>query len=255
MFRIMIAVLTVVLVGLPTSPAYADIVIGVAGPMTGGSAAFGEEIKQGVELAVEEMNAHGGLLGQKIKLIVEDDACDPRQALNVATKMVAEKAFAVIGHWCAVASMPASEIYAEEGILQLEPGALIVQLTHRNMPNLFRVSGTTELFANAMSSYIKQHNAGKNIAIVTDHFAAPIELTKYLQGYFEHSSNPVVAVEEIGDEQKDFSSTIDKLKAANAKIVICSCFTEEAGLLGRQMNEKKLDVDYYGWDTFTSPDF
>ncbi|HET9176364.1 MAG TPA: ABC transporter substrate-binding protein, partial [Pseudolabrys sp.] len=90
-----------------------DISIGVAGPMTGGEATFGKQMKDGAELAVADINAAGGVLGKKLKLEIGDDACDPKQARSVAEKMAGMKVPFVAGHYCSSSSIPASEAYAE----------------------------------------------------------------------------------------------------------------------------------------------
>jgi len=232
-----------------------EIKVGVAGPMTGGLATFGEQIQHGTEIAVEEINQQGGLLGQKLSVITEDDACDPKQGRNVANKLVTEKVSVVFGHWCAASSMAASGVYGEEGILQIDPGALLEQLTHQGFSTIFRVSASTKGFADALGNYTAQHNPKANIAIIADQSAVTKELAGKLQTFFASTNNKIVAVEDIRGGDKDFSSVIDKLKALRPQVVICSCFTVEAGLLARQFADKNFGVYYYGVDTFNSPDF
>src|SRR5262249_50820504 len=89
-----------VLAAVASAPARADITIAVAGPMTGSNAAFGEQFRRGAERAVADLNAKGGVLGQKLKLVVGDDACDPKQAVRVANDMAAKRAVFVAGHYC-----------------------------------------------------------------------------------------------------------------------------------------------------------
>src|SRR6185295_16365438 len=103
--------------------AWAQIKIGSAGPMTGQYAAFGEQMKRGAEMAVAEINAAGGVNGQKLALTMGDDACDPKQATAVANKMVSDKVVFVAGHFCSGSSIPASDIYKEGKILQITPAS------------------------------------------------------------------------------------------------------------------------------------
>ena len=244
------------LLALATSPAFAaDLKIGVAGPMSGGLAAFGEQIQHGTQIAIDDINQHGGLLGQKIALFSADDACDPKQAHNVAGKMASEKVAAVFGHWCSAASMAASTVYGEENILQIDVGGLLTKFTYQNLPNLFRVSANSKSYAAAVGRYTAQHNPNATVAIITDQPAVTKELALEMQTYFAGTKNKIVAMEDIRGGDKDFSNIIDHLKTVHPDVVICSCYTIEAGLLGRQMLDKKLDVFYYGMDTFNSPDF
>ena len=90
--------LAVAAVALMATPALAQIKIGTAGPMTGSNAAFGEQLKRGAEMAVQDINAAGGVNGQKLELTIGDDACDPKQATAVANKMVSDKVAFVAGN-------------------------------------------------------------------------------------------------------------------------------------------------------------
>ena len=93
---------------LSATSALADITIGVAGPMTGQYAAFGEQLKKGAEQVVADINAAGGVNGEQIKLEIGDDACDPKQAVNVANDMVGKGIKFMAGHFCSGSSIPAS---------------------------------------------------------------------------------------------------------------------------------------------------
>src|SRR5580700_6429235 len=85
---------------LSASVARADIQIAVAGPITGEDAAVGEQMRRGAEMAVADINAKGGILGQKLVLQVGDDACDPKQAVAVANKFAVSGVVFVAGHYC-----------------------------------------------------------------------------------------------------------------------------------------------------------
>ena len=95
------------------SAAWADIIIATAGPMTGQYASFGEQMRRGAEMAVADLNAKGGVMGQKLVLKIGDDACDPKQAVAVAKKLVSQKVVFVAGHFCSGSSIPASKVYTE----------------------------------------------------------------------------------------------------------------------------------------------
>src|SRR5258705_1181612 len=113
------------------SPARADILIGVAGPMTGSNAAFGEQFRRGAEKAVADLNAKGGVLGQRLRLLIGDDACDPKQAVSAANDLASRGVVFVAGHYCSSSSIPASDVYAESGIVQISPASTSTQLTDR----------------------------------------------------------------------------------------------------------------------------
>ena len=90
--------------------AQGDIPIAAIGPMTGQYASFGAQFKHGAEMAVADINAAGGVNGKKLSLVIEDDACDPKQAVAGAGKLAARKVRLVAGHFCSGSSIPASEI-------------------------------------------------------------------------------------------------------------------------------------------------
>ena len=128
--------------GLMAGPAFAqDISVGVAGPMTGGEATFGRQMKNGAEQAVADINAAGGVLGKKLALQVGDDACDPKQARSVAEKIASSKVPFVAGHFCSSSSIPASEAYADSNVLQITPASTNPLFTERKLANVLRVCG------------------------------------------------------------------------------------------------------------------
>jgi branched-chain amino acid transport system substrate-binding protein len=103
--------------------AQAEILIAVAGPMTGVYAWAGERYQRGAGMAVDDLNAKGGVLGQQVELIVGDDFCDADQAAALARKFASDGVVFVAGHWCSHASIPASKVYEAAGILQIAPGS------------------------------------------------------------------------------------------------------------------------------------
>src|SRR5450432_1602125 len=115
------------------SGAQAQIKIAVGGPITGGSAAFGAQIKNGVEQAVEDINAAGGILGQKLVLSVGDDRADPKEGVSVANKFAAEGVKFVIGHFNSGVTIPASDVYQENGMLVITPAATNPRVTDRSL--------------------------------------------------------------------------------------------------------------------------
>ncbi len=117
---------------------FADIQLGVGAPLTGSRAAFGEQIKRGVEAAVAEANAKGGMNGEQITIVYGDDAADPKQGISVANKFVGDGVQFVIGHFNSGVSIPTSDIYAENGVLMIAPGTTNPTFTERELWNTFR---------------------------------------------------------------------------------------------------------------------
>src|SRR6202790_3266082 len=121
--------------------ANAQITLGVAGPITGPNAAFGAQLKNGASQAVADINAAGGILGQKITIDLGDDVSDPKQGVSVANKFVGDGVKFVVGHFNSGVSIPASEVYQENGILEITPSSTNPTFTERNMWNTFRTCG------------------------------------------------------------------------------------------------------------------
>src|SRR5690606_30807318 len=127
---------------LMAGPAAAQIKIATAGPMTGQYASFGAQMKAGAEQAVEDINAAGGVLGQQLELMVGDDACDPKQAVAVANQAAGEGVVFMAGHFCSGSSIPASQVYNEESIVQISPASTNPTFTdNRPGPGVFRTCG------------------------------------------------------------------------------------------------------------------
>ena len=121
---------------LSTAALAQDLTVAVAGPMTGGESAFGRQMKNGAEQAVVDLNAAGGVLGRKLVLDIEDDACDPKQARSVAEKIAGAKIPFVAGHYCSSSSIPASEAYEDGNVLQITPASTATKFTDGKLWNV-----------------------------------------------------------------------------------------------------------------------
>src|SRR6202046_2838458 len=127
---------------VPSAAALAqDLTVAVAGPMTGGESACGRQMKNGAEQAVVDLNAAGGVLGRKLILDVEDDACDPKQARSVAEKIAGAKIPFVAGHYCSSSSIPASEAYEDRHVLEITPASTATKFTDGKLWTVARGCG------------------------------------------------------------------------------------------------------------------
>jgi branched-chain amino acid transport system substrate-binding protein len=149
-------------------PARADVLIGMAGPITGKNAWFGEQMERGAAMAVADLNAAGGVLGQRVELITVDDYCDPEQAVAAARKLVSDGVIFVAGHYCSHAAIPASEIYEAAGVLLISPTSVNPMLTELGRANVFRVIPRDDADAIMAGDYLADYWADKKIAILHD---------------------------------------------------------------------------------------
>jgi branched-chain amino acid transport system substrate-binding protein len=235
--------------------ARADVRFAVGGPLTGGSAAFGAQLKNGVEQAVEDINAAGGILGQKIVLEVGDDRADPKEGVSTANKFVADGVKFVIGHFNSGITMPASEIYQENGIIEITPAATNPNITERKMWNIFRVCGRDDQQGGLAGSIIAEKFPGKRIAIIHDK-------TTYGQGLAEETRKAInakglkeVMFEGVNKDDKDFTAVVSKLKAANPDLVYWGGLHDTGGIILRQMRDQGLKAPMMGGDGMADDEF
>ncbi|MGH6896853.1 MAG: branched-chain amino acid ABC transporter substrate-binding protein [Geminicoccaceae bacterium] len=243
------------LVALTAGGAHADIVIATAGPMTGQYAVFGEQMRRGAEQAVKDINANGGVLGEQLVLQVGDDACDPKQAVAVANQMVNEGVEFVAGHWCSGSSIPASQVYNEEGILQISPGSTNPQLTEQGFDNVFRMCGRDDQQGGVAANYVVDNDVGTKIAIVHDK-------TAYGKGFADEFKKALNArgVEEAMYEaitagDRDFTALVTKMKSAGIDLIFFGGYHTEAGLITRQAAEQGLDAQLMAGDALATDEY
>ncbi len=236
--------------------AMADIKIAVGGPITGGSAAFGAQLKNGVEQAVEDINAAGGILGQKLVVTVGDDRADPKEGVSVANKFAADGAKFVIGHFNSGVTIPASDVYLENGILEITPAATNPKVTDRaGMWNIFRVCGRDDQQGVVAGKLISEKFKGKRVAVIHDK-------TTYGQGLAEETRKAInakgmkeVMFEGVNKDDKDFTALVSKIKAANPDLVYWGGLHDTAGLIVRQMRDQGVKAPLMGGDGMADSEF
>jgi branched-chain amino acid transport system substrate-binding protein len=232
--------------------ARADIIIGVAGPLTGPNAAFGAQLQKGAEQAAKDINDAGGINGEKIKIELGDDVSDPKQGISVANKFVGDGVKFVVGHFNSGVSIPTSEVYAENGILQITPASTNPQFTERGLWNTFRTCGRDDQQGAVAGQYIFDHFKDAKVAVVHDK-------TPYGQGLADETKKAMnklgvteVVYEGITPGEKDYSALIAKMKEAGVTFVYYGGLHTEAGLIMRQMADQGLKAPMMSGDGITS---
>ncbi|HLF24157.1 MAG TPA: branched-chain amino acid ABC transporter substrate-binding protein [Burkholderiales bacterium] len=245
-----------VLAGLFVSGvAHAEIRVAIVGPLTGPQAAFGEQMRRGSEMAVADLNAKGGVLGQKLVLEVGDDACDPKQAVAVANQMVNKKVVFVAGHFCSSTSIPASDVYNEEGILQISPASTNPQLTERGLKTVFRTCGRDDQQGKIAGEYIAKHFKNTNVAIVHDKSTYGKGLADETKKALNALGKKEALYEAITQGEKDYSALISKLKAANVGLIYLGGYHAEGGLIVRQARAQGLKAPLMGGDALVTEEY
>jgi branched-chain amino acid transport system substrate-binding protein len=251
--------LAVATVALAAVPAFAQIKIGAAGPMTGPDAVFGEQMKRGAEMAVADINAAGGVNGQKLELLVGDDACDPKQATAVANKMVTDKVVFVAGHYCSSSSIPASEIYKEGKVLQITPASTNPKLTDdafaKGNTTVFRTVGRDDIQGPTMAAYVLKTNKNAKIAIIQDKTAYGKGVADEFKKALNAGGVKEVMYEAINRGDKDFTALISKMKAAKIDLMVLGGYHPEGAAIIKQSREQGLSSTLVGFDALATDEF
>jgi branched-chain amino acid transport system substrate-binding protein len=229
--------------------AQADIKIGVAGPMTGANAAFGEQYMKGAQAAADAVNAAGGVNGEKIVLVKGDDACEPKQAVTVAKDLTNQKVAGVVGHFCSSSTIPASEIYDEAGIIAITPGSTNPQVTERGLSAMFRMCGRDDQQGIVAGDYIVDVLKGKKVVVLHDKDTYGQGLADATKAQLIKRGVTPVLYEGLTRGEKDFSAVVTKIRAAGADVVYFGGLHPEAGPLVKQLRTEGLkDVKFMSDD-------
>ena len=231
--------------------ALADTLVAIAGPMSGQYASAGDQIRKGAEMAIADINARGGVLGEKLKLEVGDDACDPKQAVAVANQMVNKKIAFMHGHWCSSSTIPASEVYLESNIL-MATVSTNPKVTDRGLKNVFAIAGRDDQQGQVAGGYLADHFKGKKIAVVDDKSAYGKGLADEIAKAMEGKGAKPALRESITAGEKDYSGLVAKLKAAGVEVLAYGGYHTEVALILRQAEQAKLKLTVLGGDTMSN---
>ncbi len=240
---------------LTTLPAHADITIVAQGSITGQDATSGEQLQNGAQAAVDAINAKGGVLGQQLKLLIKDDACDPKQGVAVANELGDGSVFAVIGPTCSGTAIPASKIFNEEGVIMISPSATNPQLTEQGLNTVFRTCGRDDQQGKAIADYILAHNKTANIAIVDDKTAYGHGIAEEVKRGLNKGGITEKMRWSITRGERDYASLIAKLKENAVSVVFFGGYHTEAGLIVRQMRDAGVTALFIGDDDLTTREF
>src|ERR1700739_1148801 len=236
-----------------------DIPIAVVGPVTGSNAALGEQMKRGAEMAIADINVKGGVLGQKLDLILADDACDPKQAVAAANDVVGKKVVFVAGHYCSSASIPASTVYNEAGVLQMTPASTNPALTDdaakKGWNNVFRSCGRDDVQGGVAGKYLADHYKGKNVGIVHDKTAYGKGIADETMKAMNKAGLKETMYEAITQGDKDFTALISKMKQAKIDVIYFGGYQTEGGLIVRQARDQGLKAQFIGADALVTEEF
>ena len=235
--------------------AQAQITIATVGPMTGQYATFGSQMKAGGNQAVADINKAGGVLGKQLKIEIGDDACDPRQAVSVANQMASRGVEFVDGHFCSGSSIPASKVYADEGVLQISPASTNPAYTDEGGWNTFRVCGRDDQQGEVAGKFLAKEFKGKKVAILNDNTAYGKGLATETKKFMNEAGLKEAMDATYTPGEKDYSSLVSRMKQADIKVIYIGGYHTETGLIARQAKEQGMDVTIVGGDALASTEF
>ena len=218
------------------------IKLGVAGAHSGDLASYGIPTIRAAKLAVEAINAKGGVLGRKVVVITEDDACKPEMATNTATKMVSQGVDIVLGHICSGATKAAMGIYKASNIIAMSPSATNPALTQSgDYPNFYRTIASDDAQAKLDVDFALDTLKLKKIAVIHDKGDYGKGFAEFAKKFLEEDGRAeVVLVEGVTPGAVDYSAVVQKVKRSKAEAVIFGGYHPEASKIIGQMRKKRM---------------
>lgn len=239
----------------PAALAEQPIVIATAGPVTGQLAGLGEQMLRGARMAVDDLNAAGGVLGRPVELLIADDRCDPKDAVSEANRLAARGAVFVAGHFCSSASIAAAGVYGEERVLMISPASTSPRLTDEGGDLVFRVCGRDDRQGQVAGSFIARRFEGARIALLNDKSAYGRGLADAAGDAIRRAGGQIVLDDSFTPGERDYQALVTRLKTAAIEVVFIGGYHPEAGLILRQMREQRLDAQLVGGDALIVEEF
>ena len=239
-------------------PPATAVKIGLASPITGPQAHIGVDIRNGTQLAVDDINAAGlTIAGNQIKLelVAEDDEANPTKAATVAQKLVDSKVVAVVGHFNSGASIPASKIYSDAGIPQISPSSTNPKYTQQGFKTTFRVVANDDQQGPVGAKFALEKLKPKTIAVIDDSTAYGQGLADTFEATAKAGGAKIVAREHTTDKDTDFKAILTKIKGRKPELVFFGGIDPQAGPMMKQMTELGIKAKFMGGDGMQTPNF
>ncbi|MEN3274260.1 MAG: branched-chain amino acid transport system substrate-binding protein [Massilia sp.] len=229
--------------------------IGHSAAVTGPVAYFGKDTENGARMAIEALNARGVVIGGKkvrFELMAEDDGGDPKQATNVAQKLVDAKVNGVVGHETSGTTIPASKIYHQAGIPQISPSSTSPKYTQQGFNTAFRVVANDVQLGQALGRHAVKNIGARRVAVIDDRTAYGQGLAAEFAKSLQQQGAQVVAREYTHDKATDFNAILTKIRAGKPDLVFFGGMSAVAGPMLRQMKQLGLNTKMMGGDGICS---
>jgi branched-chain amino acid transport system substrate-binding protein len=237
------------------SMAHADMVIGLVAPLTGPVAAYGDQVKNGAEAAVEQINKNGGILGEQVTLKLADDAGDPKQGVSAANNLVGDGVHYVVGPVTSGVAMAASDVFAENGVLMVTPTATAPDLTNRGLTNVLRTCGRDDQQAEVAAKYVLDNLKDKKVAIIHDKGTYGMGLADAFKAAVNAGGIKEVMYEGLTPGEKDYSALVGRLKKDGAEVIYFGGYHPEGGLLARQLADAGVKAQIIGGEGLSNTEY
>jgi branched-chain amino acid transport system substrate-binding protein len=237
-----------------TAAATGDIPVGMYGALTGGEAAFGQATLEGVKLAVDEINAAGGIGGRKIRLVVEDDQGKAEEAATVVTKLITrDNVIAVIGENSSNQSLAAGPICQTNGVPMISPSSTNPNVTKKG-DYIFRVCFTDPYQGKALATFVHDNLKLDTAAVLKDNKNDySVGLTQFFTQEFTRLGGKVVVEQSYQGGDSEFRPQLTAIKAASPQVLFIPGFYTEVGQIAIQARDLGLTVPMVGGDGWDSP--
>ncbi len=230
-----------------------EIIVGEYGSLTGDKATFGVMTKKGIELATEEINAAGGVLGRKVKILVEDDQGKPEEAANAVQKLVnQDKVIAVLGEVASSNSLAAAPICQQAKVPMISPSSTNPKVTETG-DYIFRVCFIDPFQGTVMAKFARTTLKASSVAILTDVKSDySVGLAKFFKDDFVAGGGKVVSEESYAAGDSDFRAQLTKIRAANPQAIFIPGYYTEAALIAKQARGLNMTLPLLGGDGWDS---
>lgn len=222
------------------------IIIGGIGPLTGDAASYGISVKNGCQIAIDEINAAGGVNGKQLELLFEDDVCDEEKSISAYNKLMDSGINVLVGAVTSGCSIAVSEVSVSDNILQITPSGSAMDCTKH--PNAFRICFTDPLQGEIMAQYIADKGF-KNPAIIYD---VASDYSKGIHDSFIAKAAEVgltiAADESFTSGDVDFKTQLTKIKSSNADCLFLPIYYTEVGYISEQAPTVGVELPYFGCD-------
>jgi branched-chain amino acid transport system substrate-binding protein len=231
-----------------------EIVIGEFGSLTGSTATFGISTRNGIDMAVDQINQAGGLLGKKVRVIVEDDQGRPEEAQTVVTKLItSDNVVAILGEVASSRTLAAAPVAQQNGIPMITPSSTNPKVTEVG-DYIFRVCFIDPFQGLVMAKFAANSLKIRNVAVLRDiKNDYSVGLADVFIENFKNMGGNIVADESYSEGDTDFSAQLTSMKSRNPQAIFVPGYYTEVGLIARQAKQLGLNVPLMGGDGWDSP--